>query len=88
MTSIKKGNIVSVLSDRYCFARYSQFALRHPQYMLRWAYGHDPRKDHYYRVLGVYKNMVVIQDTQCRAKRMNPIYFMDVEGLKVENQEN
>lgn len=88
MTSIKKGNIVSVLSDRYCFARYSQFALRHPQYMLRWAYGHDPRKDHYYRVLGVYKDLVVIQDTQFRAKRMNPIYFMDVEGLKVENQEN
>lgn len=83
MTSIKKGTIVSVVSDKYCHARYSQFALRHPQYMLRWAYGHYPRTDHYYRVLGVYKDLVVIQDTQCSIKRMNPIYFMDINSLKI-----
>lgn len=83
MNIIKKGNVVTVTNEDYCYSRYSRFAYLHPWYALRWAYGHHPRKGHYYRVLGVYKDLVVIQDTQCDTKKMNPIYFMDIRGLKI-----
>lgn len=88
MNTIKKGSIVTVTDSRFCHARWSNFARRHLQYMLRWAYSHLPKEGAHYRVLGVHRDTVVIQGMVCAVKKMNPIYFMDINGIKLESQEN
>lgn len=82
----KKGDIVTVKAG-YCYARYSQFAKLHPWYALRWAYSHAPHEDREYRVIGVHGDIVVVQDTVCKIKKTNPIYFMNPEGVFLLHKE-
>lgn len=82
---IKKGMLVKVNPDR-CFTRWSKFAIRHPKYMLRWSYSNFPQEDRIYKVIGIHgkgiNSTVVVRDTNCKAEKCNPIFFMERCGVK------
>lgn len=82
---IKKGTLVTVNPD-LCLTRYSQFAIMHPKYMLRWSYSNYPKHTRTYIVIGVHKTrttpIVVVQDTTCKTKKYNPIFFIEINGVK------
>ncbi len=85
----KKGELVWVNPD-HCLARYSQFAVRHIRYVLRWSYNNFPKTDHMYRIIGIHKTskgpIIVVQDTLCKIKKCNPIFFMEVQGVSKEEE--
>lgn len=86
---IKKGTLVKV-NPGFCLARWSGFAIKHPWYALRWAYGAQPKPERIYRVIGIHgkrsRPVVVIRDTTCKTEKYNPIFFMEIEGVKPEKR--
>lgn len=84
MSKVKKGDIVKV-QEAFCYAKWSRFALLHPQYAIRYAYGHFPNElRDGYEVIGVHGDVVVVRGTDCKVdKKSNPIYFVQEDGVEV-----
>lgn len=82
-----KGQKVHVTDLGHVYTCYSQFALRHPKYILRWSYRAMPNTSRTFVILGVHKHCmpeqydsnkwcIAIQDTINHA-----IYFIGERGL-------
>lgn len=80
---LKKHDRV-IVNPEFCYVNYSNFALRHPQYMLRWSYRSHPDGTREYEIVGIHGDIVVIRGTDCKVnKRHNPIYFIQKEGVEL-----
>lgn len=84
INSIKKGSLVKV-DPGFCFCKYSQFIIRHPQYMLRWSYRNYPNSNSVYQIIGIHRDkggkIIVIRNTACAVAKCNPIFLMDEKGI-------